>query len=89
MGKPNSSGLIRKEHIAAYYIRREEPHDYAKLIERVSPVTAVYDQFDINPDTQSDSTRFYQSFNRYAMYMWRVLLYRDTQQPQIRPRSAE
>lgn len=68
-GKTDSSGLAREAHIVAHCIRKEEGHNCAELVDRVSLMLAVCDRLGFHPEALPDPTTFYHPFDRYAMYI--------------------
>ena len=73
-GKPESGGLPRETHIVAHCVRKEEGHSYTELVDRLSLMPEICDRLELHPEAMSDSTAFYHSLDRYAMYIWRALL---------------
>ena len=79
-GKPDSGGLPRETHIVAHCLRKEEDYTFTELIDRLALMPAVCDLLGLHPDALPDPTTFYQSLDRYAMYVWRALLRASAQQ---------
>ncbi len=70
----------REAHIVARCIRKEESHNYAELVDRISLMPSVCDRLGFLPDAPPDPTTFYHSFGRYAIHIWRALLRISAQQ---------
>ena len=79
-GKPDSGGFARESHVVAHCIWKEEGHSYAELVDWLGLMPNVCDRHGISSDALPGPTTFYHSFDRYAMYIWRVLLRVSAQQ---------
>jgi len=79
-GKPDSGELAHEADIVAHCIRKEESRSSAELVDRLSLMPAVCDRSGVHPDAPPDPATFCHSFDRYAMYVWRVLLRRNAKQ---------